>query len=102
MHDMQATDLGAGGNSLPSHWDPILGLILSLWLPRPSVGEVEGGSGVPEGWGCCQAPRRLSAASAPREDADPGLHVPPGGACAHHRRRPQRPVALHPRRPEQP
>lgn len=48
MRKSQVTDLWAGGNSLPSHWELILGVILSPWLPRPSRGEVEGGSGVPE------------------------------------------------------
>lgn len=42
------TDLWAGANSLLSRWKLILGVILSPWLPRPSGGEVEGGSGVPK------------------------------------------------------
>lgn len=66
MCDMQATDLGAGGNSLPSHWDPILGLILSLWLPRPFVGEAEGG------WG----PQR--AGDAVRRPGGSAPRLPPG------------------------
>lgn len=66
MRKSQVTDLWAGGNSLPSHWELILGVILSPWLPRPSGGEVEGGSGVPESEECrAGRPGGLSAGPPP-------------------------------------